>query len=240
MPASRISDSLDVHDLPDLHLKALWALDKLATDSTDRFSASQVATYLVEKCGVNTYRQHVKYALEKDTTRCHKGNIGYKLMEPGRKALAALIFGRVVFIESGKPFSTKNVLLRELFQRLKNHIDICDPYLDVHTLDLLFKNVAKDVPMRILTRNIKDSPAGTFTRHLADLRREGFQIEVAQHVLSELHDRYIMDDSSFWLSGNSLNHLGSKESFLVALGKDVRESMLALFNSRWTAATVVR
>jgi hypothetical protein len=235
----KVSDSLSVHDLPDLHLKTLWALEKLSVDSLDRFAASQVATYLVETCGVNTYRQAVTRALEKDSTRCHKNKVGYKLMEPGRKALAALVFNRVVFIESGKPFSTKNIVLRELFQRLKNRILICDPYLDIHTLDILFKHVDKSIPLKILTRNITDKPPGTFHRHLGELRREGFQIQVGQHSASELHDRYIMDDSTFWLSGNSLNYLGNKESFLVALGDDVRQSMLALFNSRWSAASII-
>jgi hypothetical protein len=237
--APKISESLDVHNLPDLHLKALWALDKLSSESNDRFSASAVASYLVEKCGVNTYRQAVDYALAKDRSRIHRNQSGYKLMEPGRKALAALVVNRVIFIESGKPFSTKNIVLKELFQRLRNRILICDPYLDIHTLDLLFKNVEKEIPLKILTRNIADKPTGTFHRHLAELRREGFQIEVGQHTASELHDRYIMDDSSFWLSGNSLNHLGNKESFLVALGEDVRQSMLTLFNSRWGAAALL-
>jgi len=235
----KICESLDVHDLPELHLMAYWALDQLSSDAKDRFSASEVATHLVEKCGVNTYRQAVARALEKDPAKSHKNGNGYKLMEPGRRALRDLISNRVVFIESGKPFSTKNIILKELFQRLRGQILICDPYLDIHTLDILFKNVEKHIPVRILTRNVADKPPGTFSRHLAELRREGFQIEVRQHTASELHDRYIMDDHSFWLSGNSLNHLGNKESFLVSLGDDVRHSMLILFNSRWAAGALL-
>jgi hypothetical protein len=235
----KICESLDVHDLPELQLKAFWVLDKLSSDAKDRFSADEVATHLVEKCGVNTYRQAVARALEKDPAKSHKNKNGYKLMEPGRKALLDLISNRVIFIESGKPFSTKNIVLKQLFQRLQNRIFICDPYLDIHTLDLLFKNVEKHIPVRVLTKNIADKPPGTFQRHLVELRRERFQIEIGQHSASELHDRYIMDDHSFWLSGNSLNHLGNKESFLVSLGDDVRQSMLTLFNTRWSVATLL-
>jgi hypothetical protein len=236
---SKISESIDVHLLPDLKHQVLWALDMLSDQSEDRFAAAEIATFLVETCGISTYRQAVTKALDRSGNRCHKNGAGYKLMEPGRRALADQISNRVIFIESGKPFTTKNIVLRDLLQRLKNRILICDPYLDVHTLDVLFKNVDKNIPVQILTRNIADKPAGTFHRHLAELRKEGFQIQVAQHTSSELHDRYIMDDHTFWLSGNSLNHLGNKESFLVALGEDVRQSMLMLFNSRWTAATKV-
>jgi len=38
--------------------------------------------------------------------------------------------------------------------------------------------------------------------------RKGFNIEVRVYKQSTLHDRYIMDDKSFWLSGNSLNYSG--------------------------------
>jgi len=235
----KISREIDVHDLPDLDLQALWALDALCTDTADRFSATTIANFLVEQCGVNTYRQAVAYALEKDNTLAHKNKDGYKLMQPGRTALAVLITNRVVFIESGKPFSAKNVLLKDLFARLKGEILICDPFVDIRTLDVLFKNVEKQKPVKVLTRNVSDKPTGTFARHLGEMRSEGFQIAIAQYAASELHDRYIMDDVAFWLSGNSLNHLGNKESFLVSLGDDIRKSMLQLFNSRWSAAAVL-
>lgn len=239
MLTAKISDSLDVHNLDDLHLKALWALDRLSTSAKDRFSATEVAHYLVESCHTSTSRQAITYALEKNRAACHKDKRGYKLMEPGRRNLSALVSNRVIVIESNKPFSTKNLILKDLFARLTSPISICDPYIDVHTLDILYKNVDKSIPMKILTRNIADKPLGIFPRHLADLRREGFQIEIGQYTQSELHDRYLMDDSSFWLSGNSLNHLGNKESFLVLLGEDIRANMLTVFSNRWAAATKI-
>lgn len=159
------------------------------------------------------------------------------MQEGAARSLPALVSNRVIVVESNKPFSTKNVILKELFARLTSPISICDPYIDVHTLDILYKNVDKSTSIRILTRNIADKPLGIFSRHLGDLRREGFQIEIGQYTQSELHDRYLMDDSSFWLSGNSLNHLGNKESFLVLLGEDIRANMFTVFSGRWTAAT---
>ena len=88
----------------------------------------------------------------------------------------------------------------------------------------------------ILTQNLIDKPKGSFDRYLSEVKKEGFQIEVGVYSSSDLHDRYIMDNKTFWLSGNSFNRLGNKESFIVRLGKDVHQSMLTTFNNRWKVA----
>jgi hypothetical protein len=239
MPREKVSDTLDVHTLSGMQLKGLWALEKLSNDSKDRFSGTEVVNYLVETCGVNTSLQAIKYALEKDRAVVHKNKAGYKLMEPGRKRLAELISDRVIVVESGKPFSAKNVILRDIFKTLTSPIFICDPYLDINTLDLLFKNVDKKHIVKVLTDKIADKPTGSFKSHLEELRREGFQIEIGVCSTSDLHDRYMMDGHSFWLSGNSFNHLGNKESFLILLGEDIRQNMLISFNTRWKTATQI-
>lgn len=231
----KTSDSFDVHELGDLQLKAIWVLDKLS-DSKDRLSAGEVADYLVEECGTSTSRQAVSYALEKDAGIVHKNKSGYKLMEKGRKKLADANADSVIVIESGKPFSTKNVIVKQILSSLKSPVLICDPYIDINTLDLLFKNFDKKKQIKILTHTVNDRPSGTFSRHLGELRQEGFQIEIGVYSNSDLHDRYLMDDGTFWLSGNSLNHIGNKESFVVRLGEDIRQSMLSTFNSRWNSS----
>ncbi|HEY4479220.1 MAG TPA: hypothetical protein VI981_02605 [Candidatus Paceibacterota bacterium] len=235
---AKISDSFEVHKLDDLQLKGLWVLDKLS-DSKDRLSSVEIADYLIEECGISTSRQAITYALEKEGGIVHKNKGGYKLMEAGRKKLAAGNSNSVIVIESGKPFSTKNVIVKDIFNNLKSPVLISDPYLDINTLDLLFKNLDKKKQTKILTHKIADKPSGTFSRHLGELRQEGFQIEIGVYSNSDLHDRYIMDDNSFWLSGNSLNYIGNKESFIVRLGEDIRQSMLATFNNRWKIANKI-
>ena len=234
---TKISDSLDVHTFGDLQLQTLWALEQLSSDTKDRFSGNDIANHLVEICGVSTSRQAVTYALEKDKSVAHKNTGGYKLMEPGRKKLLEQSQdSKVVFIEANKPFSAKNVALKDIFTGLKGETLICDPYIDTQTLDIVFKNSDKKKPIKILTRNVIDKSVGTFARHLADLRSEGYKVEIGVYSSSDLHDRYIMDGQTFWLSGNSLNHLGNKESFIVRLGEDIHQSMLATFNNRWKVA----
>lgn len=233
----KVSDSIDINNLGPVKLKAFWALDQLESGGADRFGAGVLATYLVEKHGVKTSRQAIEYALKADRSATHKTRKGYKLMESGRKQLRELNGGSaVIAIEAGKPFSAKNVELKKVFLSLSGEIYISDPYLDIHTLDVIFKNIDTATPVKILSQNLVDKPSGTFARHLAELRKEGYQIEIGVYSGSDLHDRYLMDNKSFWLSGNSLNHLGEKESFVVRLGEDIRQSMMATFNNRWKVA----
>lgn len=233
----KISDTLDPHTPSPIKLKAFWALDKMESGSDDRFTAANVALFLVEKQGINISRQAVQSALKGDRTATHRNKNGYKLMENGRRQLKESTQKQeVIMIEAGKPFSAKNLALKDIFASLKGEILICDPYIDTHTLDIIFKNSDKKKSVKILTKNIIDKPVGTFARHLADLKTEGYKIEIGVYSSSDLHDRYIMDSQTFWLSGNSLNHLGNKESFIVRLGEDIRQSMLATFNNRWKVA----
>jgi hypothetical protein len=77
-------------------------------------------------------------------------------------------------------------------------------------------------------------------RALQDLAKEGFSVEVRVYGSSTLHDRYIMDGTHFWLSGNSLNGLGSKESFIVSLGGDIHQAMSQTFEHRWKTAAIYK
>ncbi len=230
----RISDSIDPHSLETVELKALWAIDQLESNSCDRFTSSLIARYLIEKCSINTSRQAINYALSKSRSLVHRNSKGFKLMEKGRKELMNTGGNdTVIIIEANKPYSAKNTNLGTLLSSMTGQLRICDPYLDVNTLDILFKYLDKKIPAKILTNSVIDKPAGIFLRNISDMRHEGYSIEIGIYASSSLHDRYIMDNSSFWLSGNSLNHLGSKESFIVKLGDDVYQSMFITFNNRW-------
>jgi hypothetical protein len=240
MTISKISDELNVHALPALELKAYWVIDKLSSASKDRFSASEIADFLVEKIGFPTSHQAIRYALNKDKKACHKNGSGYKLMEDGKNKLKNHSgHQRVVFVDANKPFTAKNYTLKEILGDSYKEIALCDPYIDQNTLDVIFNNFKEKISIRVLTTKIIEKSTGMFKRQLQDLKNEGFDVEVRMYGNSTLHDRYIMSERHFWLSGNSLNYLGKKESFLVLLGDDIRQSMLATFNSRWKVASSI-
>jgi hypothetical protein len=215
-------------------------LDQLEKEGNDRFAVGDIVRYLVEKTGIGTSPPAIRYALQIERSAANKNVQGYKLMQKGRDQLQAIKQQEaVVFIESGKPFTAKHVELKSLFSSFTGTVCITDPYLDLNTLDVLFKVMDKNTETKILTNKVIDRPKGVFVRQLAELRQEGYRIEVGVYLNSTLHDRYIMDDNSFWLSGNSLNHLGKRESFIVKLDEDIRQSMIATFHHRWKVAAQV-
>ena len=94
----KISTSIDVHALVDLQTKGIWVLDNMTNASKDRFSAMAISNYLIEKCGFNTSRQAISFALDRDKKICNKNRDGYKLMEHGRKKLLEQANDNLVFI----------------------------------------------------------------------------------------------------------------------------------------------
>jgi hypothetical protein len=226
-----LTKTIDVYTLENLSLKSYWALDQLTTTSQDRFSSPVIAKFLIEQIGINTSRQAIEYALKKDSEACNKNKHGFKLMQKGKDMLLNL--NKLIFIDAGKPFLAKNITLKGMLGVNHKELSVCDPYVDLGTLDVIYNNFSKGIPIRIITATIIDKPKGNFKRQLMDLNKEGFNIEVRAYSKSVLHDRYIMSEKHFWLSGNSLNYIGNKESFIIQLGADIQQSMTATFNSRW-------
>ncbi len=232
-------ESIDVHSLPDVMSTALWIMEYLSTDAGESFGASEIANYMIQKLGISTSRQAVHSALTKAVSQkfCHKNKKGFSLMKLGQEELMKQIQKeRVVLIEPGKPFAA-GIKVESIFSSMKGVIKISDPYVDVKTLDVIYRSANIGLPIRILTVQIKDEPS--FKREIQKLHHEGLDIEVRQTSGGVLHDRYFIDDNIFWLSGNSLNSLGKKESFIVMLSSDMRNTINQTFDSRWQSATSV-
>jgi hypothetical protein len=195
----KITDDLDPHSLSSNKLIAFWAIDQLTDERDDRFKCGRITKFLIEEVGINVSRQAINYALNSDKKATHKNGNGYKLMQPAKDQLNLLLpdVDQVIMISPGKPFSTKHVILKPIFESLNGTICISDPFVDVKTLDLIHRNIGLDKSIQLLTAKITDKPVGSFERYLSDLRKEGMQIEVAIYSKSELHDRYFFDDSIF-------------------------------------------
>jgi hypothetical protein len=241
MSKAKISEKIDVYCLGELCHKVYWAFDQLENDTKDRFKPSDVANFLIEEKGIKTSVQSVRNILKRKKGIFHSKGGSFKMMEKGRQNLLETTNReKIIFIDANKPFSAKrDETLRALVSSLRKEVKICDPYVDLNTLDFIFHNFNKKVPIKLLTAHVTDKPKGSFERQLEEINQEGFQVEVRVYQNSTLHDRYIMDDRNFWLSGNSLNYLGKKESFIVALGSDIRQSMVAVFNSRWKSSLAI-
>lgn len=87
-----------------------------------------------------------------------------------------------------------------------------------------------------MTKNIEDKPKGNFQRIFKDFKKEKPNAEIRIYNNSELHDRYIIAKGEMWLIGHGLKDLGTKESFIIRMGKDIKDSMETIFNRRWKIA----
>lgn len=232
-------EAIDVHSLPDVMSIALWVMEYLSDDSNVSFGASEIANYMIEKLGISTSRQAVHLALTKAVSKkfCHKTKTGFSLMKLGQEELIRQMQKeRVTLIEPGKPFAA-GMKVESIFAGMKGTIKISDPYVDVKTLDVIYRSANIGLPIRILTVQVKDEAA--FKREVQKLHHEGMDIEVRKISSGILHDRYFIDDNNFWLSGNSLNSLGKKESFIVTLSSDMRNTVNSTFDSRWNSGVSI-
>lgn len=223
--------------LPNVLQKSLWVMEYLSTDVKDRFGASEVANYIVNTMGVSTSKQAVHYALKKAVADklCHKNEQGFKLMKKGQDViLQNLSIEKVLFLEPGKPYSA-GVELGNIFAQMSGIVRINDTYIDEKTLDTLFKHFENsNNPIRLLTSKINNE--SRLKRELKKLQIEGLDIQVRKYSQKVLHDRYLLDNKSVWLSGNSLNNLGKKESFIVKMSDDMYKTILKTFDERWKIA----
>lgn len=229
---------IDVHSLSDVMSKALWVIEYLSTESNESFGATQIAQYMTQNLGVSTSKQAVHMALSKAASKkfCHKAKMGFSIMKKGQEELMQQSQKeKVILIEPGKPFEA-GMKVENIFSEAEGALKISDPYLDVKSLDVLYRSNL-GIPIKILTVQIKNEPV--FKREVQKLQQQGVDLEIRKTTQGVLHDRYFIDKNHFWLSGNSLNNLGKKESFIVVLGKDLRDTVNSTFNSRWQAATAI-
>ena len=125
--------------------------------------------------------------------------------------------------------------LHQFFGDLKGSVRICDPYLDLLTVQHLEVFTAATA-IRLLTYNINDTP--TLRLALTALGSKRRLVEVRKPVSDILHDRYVIDDASMLILGTSLNSFGKKQCFVIKAGQDIRTILLNNFNQIWNTATV--
>jgi hypothetical protein len=159
----------------------------------------------------------------------------YQLMKPGEDELEGAR-SAVVFIEPSKGFSG----LREthgLLAAMIGEVRVCDPYADLKTLDMLAECTAAS-GIRLLSDNIKNK-SGFKQAAKAFATEHGVPLEVRVAPPKLLHDRYAIYDDGMVLFGTSLNGLGLKQSFVIALGPDIRATVLGFFETTWQSSTAL-
>jgi hypothetical protein len=227
----------DPHELDD-RLRAFWALQVgQEIVGIDVMTPTEISTVLRDVYSIDLPRQRVEAILSREsgTVAKRKKNKkrAYQLMGTGSKELDK-IGSAVVFIQPSQAFTQ----LREVHSILGSvtgEMRVCDPYVEVRTLDMLAECQNAD-SIQLLTVNVRQ-PNGFKQTMKAFATEHGIPLEVRTAPKGVLHDRYVIHDEGMLLFGTSLNGLGLKQSFVVALGEDIRTSVLATFEVDWQRST---
>jgi hypothetical protein len=227
--------------MPDDRAKVLWVLwvakERL---NTPMMTPGQISGVLRDAYGYRLSWQKIQAILNGESKTVARRRASkrraYQIMQAGIEEIAH-VSPTVMFVDPVQALSK----IREIETILASRtgvVRVCDPYVDGRTLDFLAE-CRGGSELRLLTVNIKK--ATVFHRDLKAFRQQHslLPIEVRVATGGQLHDRYMVDDDSLLLFGTSFNSLGSKQSFVVAVGEDVRKTVLQAFEAMWSSATPV-
>ena len=233
----------DLSELPPVDAMAsdrtltLWVLAAGESAGQKIMTPTEISVVLRDTYKIAVPRQKIQalLAAEQGTVvrRRKAGLRAYQIMQSGVSEITTSASTTVVFLEPEQAL-TKIRETEEILAGLQGTLSVCDPYVDGRTLDLL-ATCENAATIRLLTVNIKRP--NPFARDIAAFNKEhGGRLEVRVATQKDLHDRYIIHDNGLLLLGTSLNGLGKKQSFVVALGADLRADVSAAFESRWQSA----
>jgi hypothetical protein len=238
--ASANTESLpDPHELDD-RLRAFWTLRVGQSVGMDMMTPAEVSSVLRDVYSINVPRQRVEGILSRESgavaKRKKNRKRAYQLMGTGSRELDKTGAPVTFFIEPTQAYSK----LREVHALLGDvtgDLRVCDPYVELRTLDMLAECESAD-SIKLLTVNVKQ-PAGFKQAMKAFVTEHGIGLDVRTLPSGVLHDRFVIHDAGMLMFGTSFNGLGLKQSFVVALGQDIRASVVATFEAEWQRATPV-
>jgi hypothetical protein len=147
----------------------------------------------------------------------------------------------VIFVEAGMP-RTATLRLEEMFEKLSGEVRICDPYYGKKTLYRLdFLKQCK--PIKFLTQKPDANESSTLPTALQVWKQEHGDVEFRRDSGRDLHDRYLLSDSELILLGHGLKDVGTKDSFIIRIGRDLAEDLILTvresFDAKWRASTPI-
>lgn len=232
----------NVRRLPSERLHVFAVLRVARRDSEFAWlTSSEVADVLCEVEGLNVPRQRVLAILSAErqavAKRRNGGRDRFRLMHSGEVELddaAPAIASTFVDPQKGLSAIRK---LEDTLSSLSGALKICDPHIENKTLDFLAV-CSRAASISLLTVNIHRDTA--FRRDLTAFRIEhSVPLDVRVAANPKLHDRYILHDNGLLMLGASLNGFAKKQSFVVALGPDMREMTERAFDTHWATASMV-
>lgn len=228
----------DISSIEDPRLQALWTLHAgQARADVPMMTPSEISAVLRDVYGIALARQRIEGLLAHEgqavVKRKKDRKRAYQIMQAGIAEVEG-ISASVLLIQPDRALTS----LREtetILGTLSGTVKICDPYVDGRTLDLLVE-CRGVTAIELLTMNVNNRSKMKRDAR-AFVQQYGIPLEVRVVGQRVLHDRYVIDEDGMLLFGTSLNGLGFKQSFVVALGEDIRDSVEVTFDSYWKAAS---
>lgn len=168
----------------------------------------------------NQFYVYVRRLLKQGRLEKSKSGGNLTLSVKGLKTVKMLLAGefgtKTFLLKSGETFSGRRLLEEMIFSRLKDNVKICDPYVDVNTIDL-FRVVTNKTKIRLLTSNISsERQVVTETRNFMT-QYPSITIDIGIDKKKTLHDRYLIFHEGAVSFGTSLNHLGRRDTIVLSL-----------------------
>lgn len=135
--------------------------------------------------------------------------------------------------------------VRDLISRAEHELMLVDCYADARDLaDFAHFVTTTDVDIRLLTSSRADrssAEALPVEDVLESFEARGLRRPTIRHMIDRpLHDRFLVVDSTVWLSGNSFGRIGERRSMLVRLhDPKIHSTLVQAFESgaAWPAVS---
>lgn len=202
----------------------------------------------LEAAGVGIQRKQISNAIsragsKKISRRKIDGRVKYRAMKEGRREVEEELLPsgvQVSFVESGRPRYARQ-RLGDLLGGLQGIVRVCDPYYGVRTLDSL-ELIPSNIKIRFLTFQSGKEDQLKLATAIKDFLHERPNVELRKlGPPLTLHDRYIIDDTGLKIIGHGLKDIGGKDSFIIALPKDLVEDLAKdlsdNFDAKWLSST---
>lgn len=217
--------------------KALCVLDSAVSDGVESawLTAADISRTLRDTWRIEVHWRTVGKCLDSNkgtiTWRKRDGRRQYAILSAG-KALISTSAGQVTVVDPNHAVQHVKSLHEQLSE-LQGHIYICDPYLDVSTIQHL-DSCPLGTTVHLLTHHVNES--GLLHQLVSAYSRASRTLHIRCTKAPVIHDRYIIDKQQMLILGTSLNGFGKKLCFIIRAGRDLRATMLRNFQDHWTAA----
>jgi hypothetical protein len=231
-----VTGSCPFNDELDQLLWVLWLAREKPNE--EWLSSTEVESVLLRCCGIHVPRQRILPRLRQAKGlvigRKMKGVVRFKILAKGIDRVGNRRSDPLL-VNPANAFSGRR-RVQEIFAKLAGIVRICDPYVDPASLDFIAR-IQPQSEVRLLTMVISNQ--SEFLRDLRALMTERGKIEVRKIPDQTLHDRYVVDASTMYILGTSLNGLGKKQSIVVELAGGFRSGIIKIFDQGWSRSAEV-